>query len=102
VLRDSGFSAELVADVGHDPVVESHRIHGCVEELRAELADDGEVDPILDLGERIRARGRRDGPCGRKSLVKFHHDLHAERRFAPSTGSWTCGSGRGSTFTRWS
>ena len=30
------------------------RVDVRVEELRAELADDGEVDPVLDLGERIR------------------------------------------------
>jgi hypothetical protein len=64
VARDTGFHAELLADVLDDPIAEGDWIHGRVEQLRAELADDGEVNPILDLGERIRAGGRCDRTRG--------------------------------------
>jgi len=40
-------------DVVRDPVAKRVRVHRCVEELRAELADHRQVDPVLQLGERI-------------------------------------------------
>ena len=68
-------------------VAQRERIHRRVEELRAELADDRQVDPVLDLGERIGSwmcrqdarwrvvreapslTSRRSGACCRRSLV---------------------------------
>ena len=47
-----------------DPLAQRMRVHVDVEELRPELADDGEVDAVLELGERIVARTRRGEPDG--------------------------------------
>ena len=56
VARDAGLLRELVADVREHPLAEVRRVDGDVEELRPEVADDGEVDAVLDLRERIAAR----------------------------------------------
>src|ERR671922_226856 len=45
------------------------------EELRAEVADNGEVDPVLDLGEGVAPARSDDRARARESLVKFHHRL---------------------------
>ena len=53
VARDPRLLGELVADVRHHPVAERLGIHVDVVELRPEVADDREVDPALDLCERV-------------------------------------------------
>ena len=53
VARDPRLLGELVADVREHPLAERLRVHADVVELRPEVADDGEVDAALDLGERI-------------------------------------------------
>ena len=74
------------ADVGEHPLAQRERVHVDVEELRAELADDRQVDPVLDLGEWIAVRTCDRTSSGRESLVKLHHDLQAKRRCA--AGRW--------------
>jgi hypothetical protein len=65
IPRDPGLAREVPADVGEHPLAERDRVHVHVEQLRAQLADHGQVDPVLDLRERIRSgtllRGRPDG-----------------------------------------
>ena len=53
VARDSRLLCELVADVCEHTLTERVRIHVDVVELRPEVADDREVDPALDLCERV-------------------------------------------------
>ena len=67
-------------DVGRHSLAEGVRVHADVEELRAELTDDREVDPVLDLGEgvppdRDRRRANRGEP-----LMEFHQCFLPIRR----------------------
>ena len=70
---------ELVADVREHALAERLRVDADVEELRPEIADDGEVDAVLDLRERVVA-----SPATRlrgvEALVQFH--LSASSRSA--------------------
>ncbi len=63
VARDARLLGELVADVREHPLTEVLRVHVDVVELRPEVADDGEVDAALDLGERIVARPTTASRC---------------------------------------
>ena len=69
VAGDSGLARELDTDVVDDTFAKSKRIHAGVEKLGSELADDGEVDPVLDVGEWVGPRCLGDRPVGRESLV---------------------------------
>ena len=55
-----------------DPLSERVRIHVHVEELRAQLSDHREVDPVLELAEGISAGRSGNGSGGGESLVEVH------------------------------
>ena len=50
---DAGLLLEPAADVGRDPGAHRGRVGVRGEELRTELADHGEMDPVLDLVEAV-------------------------------------------------
>ena len=59
-------------DVVRNTLAKRVRVHADVEELGAELADDGEMDPVLHLREGIPADRDRSGTNGGETLVEFH------------------------------
>ena len=82
--RDSPASwRELLGDLGLDPLADGAAVLD-VEETRAELADEREVDPVLQLRERIgraavavpvRCQDRRADRRVRDALVELHRQL---------------------------
>src|SRR5437763_1792007 len=75
VPGDARLAGEPRLDLARHPLAKRDRIHVGREELRAEVADDGEMDLVLDVGEGVAPAGRHDRACTRESLVKFHHRL---------------------------
>ena len=51
-----GSGTEPGADVGADPLAERHRVDRGVEELRAQIGDHGQVDPVLQVGKGVARR----------------------------------------------
>jgi hypothetical protein len=51
LAREAGLVVQVPSDVGRDPGAQLVRVDRDVEELRPELADDGHVDLVLQLGE---------------------------------------------------
>ncbi len=103
VARDADLVGELRPDVRLDPLAQGDGVHARVEELRAQVSDDGEVDPVLQLRERVApaARGRARGTCGGESLVEFHYRLLASSRrvdfgvpFVPLAGAASAAASR--------
>jgi hypothetical protein len=74
VARDPGFAAEVCADVGQHALALIVRVEVGVEEPRPELADDGQVHPVLELGERIALRLWLGGAACAEALVEVHHE----------------------------
>ena len=76
-----GLVAELVADVAERRARAASS--GSMLTLKScgpEVADHGEVNPVLQLRERISGSRRRgDGACGGETLVQFHRYLPAEQ-----------------------
>ena len=84
VVRDLGSKAlavvvgnalllgEMAPDVSGNPVPQAVGVHVGVEQLGPELTDDGEMDPVLELGERVATGRRDDGTGSRESLVELH------------------------------
>ena len=73
VARDARLLRELAPRVGEHPLAQRRRVEVGVEQLRPEVADDREVDAVLDLGERVVAARRASrGPGGCQTLVQIH------------------------------
>jgi hypothetical protein len=64
VPRDALLPREVGADVPRDPLSERVWIHVHVEELRTQLSDHREVDPVLELAEGISAGRSGNGSGG--------------------------------------
>ena len=66
ITREPRLLTELVADLGLDAVANRSAVFH-VEEARPELADEREMDPVLELGEGIASVAvRRDNRCSRR------------------------------------
>ena len=72
VARDSLLLRKVVPRVGQHLLAERRRIEIRIEQPRSEDADDGEVHPVLELGERVVLAGRDGRACSRQALVKVH------------------------------
>jgi len=60
------------ADLDAHALTQGERFDVRVEELRPEVPDHREVDPVLHLCEGVAAGSMKDGPGSGESLVKFH------------------------------
>jgi hypothetical protein len=64
---------EVAAGVRKHLLAKTGGVEAGVEKTRAEYADDGKVNAVLEFRERVVATGRRTrGSRGGKSLVKIH------------------------------
>src|SRR5689334_18836620 len=76
VAREPRLLAQLQPDVPEHAVAQLSGIHVDVEELRAEVADDREMNAVLELGERVAGSGRLDQGTGSgETLVELHRYL---------------------------
>ena len=88
LAREPRLLEELVADLGLDALANRVAV-GHVEEPRPELADEREVDPVLELRERVapRCRTRSRPDCRRRrardALVELHRQLPFRSSSAP-------------------
>ena len=72
VAREARLLSETSPDVRSDPVAQRVRVHIDVEELRSQIADDRQVDLVLEFRERVLPEGGCDRRRRRESLVEFH------------------------------
>jgi len=56
VSSESLLVCEMLLDVFRDPLAEAVWVHARVEELGSQVADDGEVNAVLDVREGIPSR----------------------------------------------
>src|SRR5262249_8769367 len=81
LTRHAGLAGQVVADLGQHALAQRQRVEVDVEHLRPELADDGEVDAGLDVGERVGAGAGGEGRSRRgKALGEVHQALLRRRR----------------------
>ena len=63
---------EQGADLADHPLARGERVRVGVEQLRAQLADQLEVEPVLDLGERVAERLRRGAVAAAQAFLEVH------------------------------
>ena len=73
--REPALLAEPVTDVGQHHRLQLGVVHALVVEPRTEVGDDRQVDPVLQLGERIRPLLDGLGTVAVETFAKFHHAL---------------------------
>ena len=87
VARERRLGREVAPDVDDDALAQRGRVHRDVEELRAEVADHGEVDLGLQLRERLAGACLGCRPGGGETLVEFHQFFLPKRRRRPGAPS---------------
>ena len=87
--REAAFLGQVPADIGDDALTQLGGIDADIEELRAEIADDEQVDGVLQLRVRVDRADvslvRAYPASGLKPLVEIHYAFRPNRRRRPRT-----------------